>query len=122
MILEQVGHGIELDVGSGVDAVLGGASASAATGTAAAYQPDTNHIAAGRVDVGRHGQLRVQSRSHHGRGRCFQKLAAIRHLVLIGSRFGSHDYSPWDADRGVYPTYRKLCLLFPPTLSYHPNT
>jgi phospholipid/cholesterol/gamma-HCH transport system permease protein len=56
MVLEDVGHGHELDIWAGTDALLGGAPASAAARAAAANEADADHIAARRMNVGQPGK------------------------------------------------------------------
>ena len=69
VVLEDVAHGVNLDVvarARGLADVLGGAGAAAA----AADQADLDGVAAGGVGVGHHAQ------ADRGRGRCLQEITA----------------------------------------------
>jgi len=76
-VLENVAQGMNLDVGSGMQDIVGGAGAA----SPAADQANFDHFAAGRVDVADQAPIGGQGSPGHGRG--FQKLSTCR-LRLSG--------------------------------------
>src|SRR5205823_8573875 len=67
VVFEDVCDRDQLDVGAGVDAVLGGPPAAPAPPAAAADQADADHVAAAGVDGWNLGQVRGDGRPDGGR-------------------------------------------------------